>query len=352
MNVFFSFLLSIGVGVIITSSCIYLLSPVAMHIGLVDAPGGRKTHHDTIPLIGGIAMFLGFCFALLCLNIPLHHYRALLAGSAILILLGVIDDFRELSPRIRLFGQFFVALLLIEWGHLSLTHLGNLFFLGNANLGVYSLFFTILFILAFVNSINMIDGHDGLAGLIALSQAFFIIVFDIRLHQTWNVYLLSIFISVLSTFLFFNLPLLRKKQASIFMGDAGSTFVGFVIVWFALELFRTLFGANNHSTVYNPITLLWFLAYPLYDLLSVTVHRLLRHESPFSASRDHLHHLLVDSGLKGGWTTFSILFFSLALSFLGILLAKIGMPEPWQMVTFSGIFGLYFAGTFMLKKLI
>src|SRR5690349_17038507 len=98
MSFFLSFALSASVGVFTTLACIYLLKPVAIHIGLVDRPGGRKLHAEEVPLIGGISFFMGFCFSLLCMDISLRDYRGLLAGSAILVLIGIVDDFRELTP--------------------------------------------------------------------------------------------------------------------------------------------------------------------------------------------------------------------------------------------------------------
>src|SRR3990167_10449021 len=224
MNFFLAFSLSISVGIFTTLTCIYLLKPAAEHIGLVDTPGGRKMHADAVPLIGGIAIFVGFCFSLLWLNISLHDYRGLLAGSAILVLIGVMDDFRELTTRIRLVGQCVARLLLIEWGHLSVDHLGDLFFFGSVNLGVGSFLFTLFFVLGFINAINMIDGHDGLAGTIVLGQALLFAFLCMHFHQINNAQVLIIFIAMLSVFLMFYFPFPWRKRASIFMGDAGSTF--------------------------------------------------------------------------------------------------------------------------------
>ncbi len=348
MSIITSLILSVFVGIFITLCCIYLLKPVAMHIGLVDVPGGRKTHAHVIPLIGGVSIFFGFCFALLCLNISLHNYRGLLAGSSILILIGVMDDFRELTPRIRLAGQCLATLLLIEWGHIAVNHLGNLFFLGNVNLGIYSLFFTIFFVLGFINSINMIDGHDGLAGLIVLGQAFFFALLSVQLHQFFNLYLLLIFMAVLCVFLVFNLPISKHKRVSIFMGDAGSTFVGFIIAWFAVDLSQVTFTHKNMMLHYSPMTILWVLAYPLYDLLFVIIYRLITNRSPFSASRDHLHYLLSDRGFQRTSITFMLFIFSVLLGSAGLFLAKQKMPESWQLVCFLSVFVAYFGMMFFL----
>lgn len=350
MSFFLSFILSAPVGALTTLVCIYLLKPVAIHIGLVDTPGGRKTHANAVPLIGGIAIFFGFCFSLLCLRISLQGYRGLMAGSAILVLLGVMDDFRELAPRIRLIGQCLATLLLIEWGHHSIDHLGNLFFLGDINLGVFSYLFTIIFVLGFINSINMIDGHDGLAGLIVLGQALLLALFSFQLNQVQHSYLLFIFMVVLSVFLIFNFPVSKQKRASIFMGDAGSTFVGFVIIWFAVNLLQGLFTHSQVQSGLNPITILWVLAYPLYDLLAVILHRLSAWKSPFVASRDHLHYLLLDLGLRSRIITLLLVVFSLLLGLMGILLAKEKVPEAWQFVIFLSVFVVYFMTTRMFKK--
>lgn len=350
MSVFFLFLFSVSVGALVTIACIYLLRPVAMHIGLVDTPGGRKTHANTIPLIGGISIFFGFCFSLLCLNISLQDYRGLLAGSAILVLIGVMDDFRELTPRIRLIGQCLAALLLIEWGHLSINHLGNLFFLGNLNLGVFSIFFTIIFVLGFINSVNMIDGHDGLAGLIVLGQAAFLTFFSLHLNLVHNASVLIVFMAILGVFLIFNLPLLNQKRASIFMGDAGSTFIGFVIAWFAVDLSQAMFSHKQLNMHLNLVTILWVLAYPLYDLLAVILLRLYTKRSPFVASRDHFHYVLLDGGVNPMLVTYGLFALSLLLGAMGLLLANQTIAESWQLMYFLGVFVLYFTITLMFRK--
>lgn len=345
---FLSLTLSALVGAFTTYICIYLLKPVAVHIGLVDMPGGRKHHAHAVPLIGGIALFMGFCFSLLCLNISLRDYRGLLAGSAILVLLGVLDDFHELTPRIRLIGQCLACLLLMQWGHLSIMHLGNLFFFGNINLGAWSFIITILFVLGFINAINMIDGHDGLAGLIVLGQAILMAYVNFRLQLMMNLYVLVIFIAVLCVFLAFNLPLSAHKRATVFMGDAGSTFIGFVIACFAVVLSQSVFKINLNFH-FNPMTVLWVLAYPLYDLVAVIFHRIRVGKSPFIGGRDHLHHLLLDAGLKRVGVTYMLFAFSFSLGVIGIVQAELAVSEPWQLLCFSGVFLMYLVSISLLQ---
>lgn len=346
MPFFYSYLLSICVGIFTTFICIYLLKPVAIHIGLIDRPGGRKTHVAEVPLIGGISIFMGFCFSLLCLDISLKDYRGLLAGSAILVLIGIMDDFKELTPRVRLIGQGLASLLLVQWGHLTVTHLGNLFFLGNVNLGFGAFFLTIFLVLAFINAINMIDGHDGLAGGVICTQAILLTFLSMKLNQTVNIYLLILFIMCLMVFLSFNFPI-KSKRASIFMGDAGSTFIGFVIAWFAVNLSQATFvSLNDHL---NPLSILWVLSYPLYDLVSVILYRLRAGSSPFAPSRDHFHYILIDNGFSKTTVTLFLIGLSIILGLLGILLAYYQVPEPWQLLIFFWMFILYFLFTFILR---
>lgn len=345
---FFSLSMSALIGAFTTYICIYLLKPVAIRIGLVDMPGGRKQHTHVIPLIGGIAIFLGFCFSLLCLNISLHAYRGLLAGSGILVLLGVMDDFHELTPRTRLIGQCLACLLLMQWGHLSITHLGNLFSFGNINLGMWSFAITIFFVLGFINAINMIDGHDGLAGLIVLGQAVLLAYINLHLQLTMNFYVLMIFISALCVFLVFNFSFLPHKHATIFMGDAGSTFIGFVIAYFAVCMSQSLFTQSSNLH-FNLMTLLWVLAYPLYDLVAVIFHRVRAKKSPLMGGRDHLHHLLLDLGLKRSMITYVLFAFSSSLGVLGVMLVQLKIPEAWQLLCFFGVFLLYFFSILLLQ---
>ena len=343
-------ILSVSTGLLVTYLCIYLLEPVAIHVGLVDVPGGRKQHSHPVPLIGGMAIFIGFIFSLMCLNISLGPYRGLFAGGAMLILLGVLDDFHELTPRIRLVGQCVASLLLIRWGNASLDHLGNLFFLGPVNLGVWSIAATVFFVIAFINAINMIDGCDGLAGLTIFTQALFLIYLCIRFHLEASAFLLALFCATLAMFLLFNMPLPWRKRARIFMGDAGSMFMGFLIAWFSVDVSQVLLMHQHSQMHFNLVTVLWILAYPLFDLLSVVLHRILKRRSPFKESRDHLHFILRDCGMRKASVTFLLVFLSIFFGMLGMMLAHTQYVEADQLLVFVGVFVIYFSVTVILQK--
>ena len=313
--------------------CIWLLRPLAIRIGLIDRPNDRKWHENNVPLIGGIAIFFGFCFALLTLPVSLQPYRSMLAGSSILVLMGVIDDFKDLSSKLRLLGQIFAAFLLVVWGHVIMHHLGNIFFIGNLKLDWLGLPLTMLIVVTYINAMNMVDGQDGLAGGVAMGQAILLLILSLRLHNL-DTHLLIILIGSLLVFLSFNMRLPWRRHASIFMGDAGSTFIAFVLAWIAIDL------SQYNQALVKPMTVLWIMAFPVFDLITVIVLRI-RHQKPvLLASRDHIHHVLHDAGIKTSLSTLLLCGLSVAFGVVGFLFDYLMMPEAWQFVLW--IVGLIF----------
>jgi len=323
------------IAMLATLFCIWLLRPLACRLGLVDSPGGRKVHVDDIPLIGGIAMFFGFCFALLFLNMSLLPYRGLLAGAALLVLIGVVDDFKELSSKTRLVGQLLAALFLIAWGGKIVHDLGNLVFIGSINLGAWAMPFTVFIVMGYLNSMNMIDGQDGLAGGIALTQTLCLMYLSHSIGNQVDVKVLLLLAALLCVFLAFNLRLPWRRHASIFMGDAGVTFVAFVIAWFAIDLAQS---GRGHIT---PVTILWVLAFPVYDLINVMLYRWQQGRSLFQAGRDHVHHVLHVLGVDASLSTLLLCLYSLTLGVIGIAAKAAAVPESWQFIAWLASLTLY-----------
>lgn len=311
------------IAILATLFCIWLLRPLAIRVGFVDRPGGRKQHQQEVPLIGGIAIFFGFCFALLTIPISLQTYRGLIAGASLLLIMGVVDDFRELGSKLRLLGQIGVALCLAAWGNLQVTSMGDLFFLGNVQLGIFALPLTVVMVVGFLNAMNMIDGQDGLAGGVSLGQVLLLIYLSWKTHQTMDLYLLTVLGLLLGVFLCFNMPLPWRKQASIFLGDAGSTVTAFIVAWFAISV-------GQSSSMVKPTIMLWILAFPVFDLLHVSLVRLGQKKPLFLASLDHLHFVLRIAGMNVSISTLMLCLFSFGLGVLGILLNDWQVPEGWQ----------------------
>ncbi len=313
---------------------IWLFRHLAIRLEFVDRPGGRKLHDQEVPLIGGIAIFFGFCFALLFLPISLQNYRGLIAGGALLLTIGIVDDFRELNSKLRLCGQIAAGLLLILAGHLQIHNLGNLLFLGNISLGILSIPLTIILIVGFLNAMNMVDGQDGLAGGVAFGQVILLAYLCWQSQQQTNFYILVILGLLLMVFLGFNMRLPWQKQAAIFLGDAGSTFLGFVIAWFAIAV-----GQNNLTI--KPVIILWILAFPVFDLVQVCIVRFIQKKSVMSPSLDHLHHLLYIAGIGVAISTWILILLSFGLGVTGIILNNLQVPEAWQFIAWLTALGIY-----------
>ena len=327
----FSDLLAFGV----TFFFLWGLKPIAIRLELVDPPGGRKQHWGAIPLVGGIAMFLGFAFSLLTLNISLAPYRGFIAAAILLVIVGVLDDLHELSPRARLLAQVIASIIMITWEGTALHTLGNVFGAVNLSLWFLGIPFTIFAMVAAINAVNMIDGMDGLAGGVCLIELFFILSLLKISGETDPIALISLLMASLMAFLLFNFPFTEKKTATVFMGDSGSMFLGFTITWLLMK-----YSQAPHMS-FHPIIILWILAIPVFDLVTVTFRRLLTRRSPLKAHRDHIHHILESMGMSPFQCTSTICFFSFLLGGAGVLATLWKVPDDYMLYAFFGVYSFY-----------
>ncbi len=152
---------------VLTLTAIFILIPLSVKVGLVDKPAGRKQHVGSVPLIGGISIFTGVGLTLAWFGLPDNiHYYYLLCGGTIVIL-GVFDDFMDLSVKLRLCVQLLIGSAMVYGLQLHLGNLGNLFALGDVTLGYIGIPVTLIAVIAAINAFNMIDGIDGLAGMLS-----------------------------------------------------------------------------------------------------------------------------------------------------------------------------------------
>lgn len=327
----------------ITLVCIILLKPLAIRLSLVDTPNNRKHHDGEIPLIGGLAMFIGFLVGLLTLPVSLQHYRSFIAGSALLVFVGLLDDFHELTPKSRFLAQIFALLLIFFWGGVKLTHLGNIIFCREIGLNIYSLPVTIIAGLGVINAINMIDGIDGLAGTLVFTELTLLIGCALLSDQFIAVHILLLVIVTVLAFLCLNFRLPGRVHAHVFMGDAGSMFLGFSLVWFLIEL------SQSGSHAITPVTMLWIMALPLFDTTAVMLYRVRKKRSIFSSDRQHLHHLLVELNLSAAQISLILGGINLALGILGLLTYYQQLAEGILFIGFLSFFMLYFIGVTYLR---
>ena len=332
-------LLSLVCAFITTFTVIIFIRPIALRLGLSDIPGGRKLHNGVVPLIGGIAISLGFMTGAMTLAYSLGHYRSLFVAAVLMTVTGILDDFQELSPRARLCSQFIACVLISVFGHATLESLGDLFFTGDISLGLLALPITWFGAMSLINSVNMMDGIDGLAGGISL-LSFSAMAFLCYLQSdNLNLHLLLILVSCLCAFLFFNFRAIAGKPAAVFMGDAGSLFLGLMLAWFSISL------SQGPYAVAHPVTMLWLIALPLLDLLTVFIRRLANKRSPMQAGFEHLHYLLE----ARGFSRLNVVLIMWSLSSLFIAIGVTGELLQWNQslmfIGFLALFGLYWLGT-------
>jgi len=315
---------------------IYLLIPLAKRIGLVDQPGGRKQHYLSTPLIGGAAMFVALSFGSLLLPMSLQPFRAFFAASILLVFIGVMDDLRELSAKSRLLVQIIAGIFMVAWGGVSLHNLGNLFFIGEIHLDYTAgLIISICAVIGVTNAINMLDGVDGLVGTITLLQFLFLIYLALMKGYLIHVGILVLFVPVILEFLWFNFSFPWRKHARIFMGDAGSMFLGFSLVWFSIYL------SQAPHRVASPVVFLWIMTVPLFDIGATLFRRILRGRSPFKPDRGHIHHLLLQLGLSKLVIVVILGSATIAFGLYGVIMDDLGWLPAISFFIFIIFFILY-----------
>jgi UDP-GlcNAc:undecaprenyl-phosphate GlcNAc-1-phosphate transferase len=329
-----SYLIAAG----ITLLLLYSLAPLANRIGLVDRPGGRRSHERSTPLIGGIAMFCGFLGAVLTAEIPLGEWRALFAASAVLIVVGVLDDFKELSAKVRFGAQIGAALIMTLWGGVVVTDLGNLLGTGEIPLGIWAIPFTVFGTVGVINALNMIDGLDGLAGGLAVLVLGALAAVAGLAGYRGDATILALLTVVVGTFLTRNLRLPGRRHAAVFMGDAGSMFLGLVVAWFVIRL------SQKPLELIQPATALWLFALPLLDTVAIMVRRIAKGRSPFAADREHFHHILLLAGFSVGQAVLTMHIIAALCLGVGLLATHLDFSEALLFYGFVALFGLYYVG--------
>lgn len=310
-------------------------------IGLVDAPTKRKSHDGDIPLVGGIAIFLGLLLILPFSGILQDHW-AFLLGASVLVIIGVWDDIRDIAPSLRLLLQSAAVLCVAVFGDAVLLDVGEIIpGTGNFNLGWMALPITVFAGIGLINAFNMSDGVDGLCGtlvLIALGGLGIVAALGGRQNE---LILIALLAGALVGFLVFNMRVPGRKHAKVFLGDAGSYLLGLAVMYLAIRLSQ---GADR---VMAPVSALWFCMLPLFDTAGMILRRIKRGKSPFSADREHIHHvfLLAKFSVAETWAGLTVV--ALIGMGVGLLAPLTGMPEAAMMVIFAGAALLYY---WMIKR--
>lgn len=249
-------------------------------------------------------------------KINLNSFSISLYICALFIMIFMIfDDFINIRPIYRIVFQSLISILMIMMSGEYLIQVGDLFGFGQLNLGVVAIPFTVFCVVGLINAFNMIDGLNGICASLAL-----IPIMYVTFLGNFS-YGLLIPIGAILGFLAYNLGYLGKKRG-VFLGDSGSNMLGFAVAFICIEYSQNI----NHSSYINPVTALWLVALPLIDCISVMTSRVLNGIMPFRPGRDHLHHRLLDYGIKPKKILIIFVLSSLILALIGFYL-EINFPD-------------------------
>ena len=322
----------------LTIAVIFLLRPFAIKFKLLDVPNDRKKHNGSVPLIGGIAMFFCVSLGLLISNtIALNdNIIFLILSSFILVILGVIDDYKNISHKIRLFFQIISALIIIEFGGVLIVDLGGLLTVENIHLGRFSVVFTLFAVVGVINALNFSDGVDGVSASLSIIALSSVAYFALIINDKFALNFLLCFIVSIFAFLVFNIGLGQNSKFKVFMGDAGSTFLGLGIAWSLITF------SQGNMQIFKPVTALWIYAIPIIDASSVMITRISNGKSPFSPDRKHLHHFFILSGCSDRKALGLIVIMSILTSSIGITMEINNYPDSVMFLFFLLIAFAYF----------
>lgn len=286
-----------------------LIRDIAIHINAMDIPDKRKVHKKPMPRLGGLAIFLSFLVGYMFFAPLTTQMISILIGSFLIVLLGIIDDIKPLKATTKLWGQILVAIILVFYGK---VYINELSFLGmNLDLGLWAYPLSLFITVACINSINLIDGLDGLAAGTSSIYFITIIIISILLGRTDSLGFILCLIMLGSTlgFLKYNF-----NPASIFMGDTGSMFLGFMVAVISLLGFKTA----TLTSFLIPILILFI---PILDTLLAILRRLIKGESIGKPDKEHVHFQLLNKTSSVRKTVLIIYFINALFSAVSILYA-------------------------------
>lgn len=313
MHLIAALLLALVVSLLLTP----LVRKAAFKIGAMDKPDARKVHKGLMPRMGGLAIFLAFALTLLVTQSIESKHLGLLAGGLIIVLIGIFDDTRGLSARVKLVGQITAAAAVIPFG-IQVNFITNPVSGDMMHLGFWGIPVTIFWIISVTNAVNLIDGLDGLAGGTSFIAA--LTLAAVTWHQASFsggagmevAYLALILAAAILGFLKYNF-----YPAKIFLGDTGSMFLGYALGTLAVM------GVAKVATAISIMVPIIILGIPLMDVFFAILRRYQSQRPIFQPDKEHLHHRLMAMGLSHKQTVLAIYGVSLVLGISAFVLTLI-----------------------------
>lgn len=324
---------------LVTSLASLVLIPLAHATGLIDYPGGRKTHGAPTPMIGGLGIYLGLLAAYILSPQLMPNFQLLLVLSGLVLIVGIFDDLYQVRASLRLILHASIALTMAWFADVRLDSFGDLLFTGALSLGAMAIPVTIFATVGVINAVNMSDGLDGLSGGLVTTALSFLSLAALLAGESSTLYVcLTLGLATLA-FLTLNFRLPWNRTALLYLGDAGSTLLGFLLAWLLI------LASQGSNAVISPVYALWFLAVPLMDTVSLLIRRPLHGKSPFDPGRDHLHHRFLDAGFSPKQTVLMMNGAAIAFAAVGLGAHLAGAPDGAMFVIFMALFAAYLIAT-------
>jgi UDP-GlcNAc:undecaprenyl-phosphate GlcNAc-1-phosphate transferase len=302
-----------GMGFALTFLVVPLVHRYARWHGIVDVPSARKVHSVPTPLLGGVAVFVGFAVPVLVNFGFSRQLKGVALGAAIVVALGIADDVVAVPAWLKLLGQVAAAVVALAYGvHLLLVP----YWIPGAV--VVNAFVTVVWLLIVTNAIQFLDGMDGLAAGLGAIAALFFSVAAVQTGQEYLLFLSAAMVGACLGFLPYNF---RPGGARIFLGDAGASFIGFTLA--ALAVMGEWSATSPVVALFTPLLI---LAVPLFDIAFVAVVRVVTHkvstlgEWLAYTGKDHIHHRFAALGLTKTQSVLLIYAIALTLGLSAIVL--------------------------------
>lgn len=290
-SLYLKVVISFLVAFILVYSAIPKIIRVSYRKQLMDVPGSRSSHSKKVPTLGGVAIYFSITVVTAIFSAEMLHKDIFFSAALVMLFfIGLMDDLLIVAPRKKLYAQAISAVMIIVGSNVRIQSLFGL-------MGIYELPYlasviltTVVFIIM-INSYNLIDGIDGLAGGVGVLISLCFVFIFFRLYDYSTGFLAIAMLGSLLAFLKFNL----SDQYKIFMGDTGSMVVGYLISFMAIK-FINISSAEWILISNAPIIAVAILIVPIIDTISVIIIRLSQKKSPFSADKNHIHHRVLKLG--------------------------------------------------------
>ncbi len=313
-------LLSVGAAVLCAFAVSFLMCPLvksfAYRIGAIDVPkDSRRMHKKPVPRLGGLAIYLGFLVSLLLFVRVDGELQGILLGASVIVVLGVVDDMSPLRAYFKFCVQIAAALIAVFHGVVIETLSNPNVFADSPywDLGWLSVPVTVLWIVGITNAVNLIDGLDGLACGVSTISAVTVLVIALLVSEGDIALVMAALAGACLGFLPYN-----RNPARMFMGDTGSTFLGYVLATVSIQ------GLFKYYAVVSFAVPFLILGLPMFDTLFAIVRRLAHGQNPMAPDRGHIHHRLIDMGLSQKQAVAALYVISSILGLSAVVLTSSG----------------------------